>query len=289
MLYLTLAVACSIGLAALFNLAERRQLDRTALLTVNYAAAVILALALQGLEPIPAVPVAFVGLGVTQGVLFIAGFWLFALAIRQAGMGLAAGVMRLSVVIPVLVSWSVWEERPSVLQLIGLGLAGVAFFLVARPASSSTRSGDERASALGTASVLGLLFLAGGMVDVLNKTFSIQYSDAVPTSAFLLLVFGVAFGVGAVLVLRRRLRIGQWPRGEVLGWGALVGVINYASADFFLHAIEVLPAPFVFPANNVAIVLGATFVGWIVWNERIRRINALGLAIALVALVLLTQ
>ncbi|GAB5534749.1 MAG: membrane protein [Rubricoccaceae bacterium] len=287
MLFLGLAVACSIGLAGLFNLAERRQLDRTALLTVNYAAAVGLAVGLQGAQPMSGITAPLVALGVAQGILFIAGFWVFLLAIRQAGMGLAAGVMRLSVVIPVLASWAIWAERPSALQGLGLALGGLAFFLVARPATPAESESGEPTEALRTVVVLGGLFLAGGAVDLLNKTFSIRFSDTVPKPTFLLFVFGVALVVGIGMLLAQGLRTGRWPRGAVFGWGALIGVVNYASADFFLRAVDALPAPFVFPANSVAVVLGATLVGWVVWGERISRTNAIGLAMAVVALVLL--
>ena len=289
MLFLGLAVACSIGLATLFNLAERRQLDRTALLTVNYAAATALAAVLQGEPSLAGISAPLLALGVGQGVLFIAGFWVFALAIREAGMGLAAGVMRLSVVIPVLASWALWGERPSALQLVGLALGGLAFFLVARPASPAESPGDGAAPSARTMLVLGALFLAGGVVDLLSKAFSIEFSDTVPKATFLLLVFGIAFLMGVALMLAQGLRTGRWPRGAVLGWGLLVGIVNYASADFFLRAVDVLPAAFVFPANGIAIVLGATLVGLGVWGERISRTNALGLAIACVALVLLAR
>lgn len=285
MLFLSLAVACSIGLAALFNLAERRQLDRTALLATNYAAAAGLAGGLQGGESMTGVTLPLIGLGVAQGGLFIAGFWVFLLAIRAAGMGLAAGVMRLSVVIPVLASWGLWGERPTVAQFVGLALGGLAFFLIARPAQPEP--GSKSRAAVRTAGVLGLLFLAGGAVDVLNKTFSMAFSDTVAKPAFLLFVFGVAFGMGLVMVLVQGVRTGRWPRGEVLGWGALIGLVNYGSADFFLRAVDVLPAPFVFPVNSVAVVLGAVLVGWVVWGERISRVNALGLGMAVMALVLL--
>ena len=303
MVYLVLAVSCSVGIAALFNLAERRQLDRTALLTVNYAAAALLAVVLQGATPMAGVTLPLVALGVGQGVLFIVGFWLFSVAIRQAGMGLAAGVMRLSVLIPVLASWAIWGEVPSGLQIVGLVLGGVAFFLVARPAAptadpdpaqgSLPRPDAERAPrdgpGVGVAVLLGLLFVSGGAVDVLNKAFSKGFSATVPKPTFLLFVFGVAFAVGLAMVVVQGLRTGQWPRGAVLGWGVVVGLVNYGSADFFLRAVDVLPAPFVFPANSVSIVLGAALVGFLVWGERISRTNALGLALALVALVLLAR
>lgn len=293
MIWLVLAVACSVGIAAIFKAAERRDLDRTALLTVNYAAGAVLAAALQGVGRVGAVSPGLVALGVAQGVLFIGGFWLFALAIREAGMGLAAGVMRLSVVVPVVAAALIWGEAVTALQGAGLALAGAAFFLVARPGPSAAREADtaEATASRGgrTVAVLALLFLAGGLVDVLNKTFAERYAGSVGESLFLLFVFGVAFAVGAAAVGVAGRRTGRWPSREVIAWGVGLGLINYGSADFFLRAIAWAEgrAAFVFPANSVSIVLGAALLGRLVWGERLSRANAVGLALAVVALVLL--
>ena len=297
MLFLALAVSCSLGIAVVFKLAERRDLDRTALLTVNYLAAAVLAVVLQGAEPV--VPSAgLVALGVWQGVLFIAGFWLFSLAIREAGMGLAAGVMRLSVVVPFLASWAIWNEAPTAFQIVGLALAGAAFFLVARPAAEppgklgppadSADLGAEvgEAGAGRTVGILALLFLSGGLVDVNMKLFDEGFSG-VPISAFLLFVFGVAFVVGGVAVVWKGLRTGEWPSAQAWGWGVGLGLINYGSAEFLLRALETLEGVVAFPANSVAIVLGAALIGRVVWRERLSRANVAGLGLAAVALVLL--
>ena len=289
MWFLILAIACSIGIAALFNLAERRQLDRTALLTVNYAAATVLAVGLQGGAPMSGVTLPLIALGVGQGILFVGGFWLFLAAIRRAGMGLAAGVMRLAVVIPVLASWGIWSEQPSLEQLVGLALGGLAFFLVARPAQREAMQSTEVSTEMGTTLLLGLLFLASGAVDVLNKTFAVEFGGSVSEPTFLVFVFGVAFLTGLALLVTQGWQTGQWPHGPVLGWGVLVGLVNYASADLFLRAVEVLPAPFVFPTYSIAIVFGAALVGFVVWHERVSQTNAIGLAIAMAALVLLSR
>lgn len=299
MVFLALAVACSLSIAVLFKLAERRDFDRTALLTVNYAAAAVLAVILQGVEPVGGISAGLVGLGVFQGVLFIAGFWLFSLAIRRAGMGLAAGVMRLSVVVPFVASWLVWGEVPSAFQLVGLALAGVAFFLVARPANeppgklgppasgTGEAGGPEEERAGGTVALLGLLFLSGGLVDVNMKAFQETFAEAAPISTFLLFVFGVAFLVGAVAVGVAGVRTGSWPRGAVIGWGLVLGVVNYGSAEFLLRALVEVPGPVAFPANSVAIVFGAALIGRVVWHEPLSRANVAGLVAAGVALVLL--
>lgn len=284
----------------LFKLAERREFDRTALLTVNYAAAALLAVALQDPGQAESITPGLVALGVGQGVLFIVGFWLFSLAIRLAGMGLAAGVMRLSVVIPVVASWAIWGEMPAPLQFVGLALAAGAFVLVSRPAETATRgpvptpeaepagAPVPEASGAKTAGILALLFLSGGLVDTLMKAFDEGFAATVDKSLFLLFVFGVAFAVGAAVVVATGIRTGEWPARAVWGWGILLGVINYGSADFLLRAVAELSGPVVFPANSVAIVLGAALLGWAIWKERLSRANLAGLGLAVVALACLT-
>jgi drug/metabolite transporter (DMT)-like permease len=300
MLYLALAVTCSLAIAVIFKISEHRGLDRVALLTVNYAVAFVVAVALlatgvgavgEGLALSPGL----LALGVVTGALFIAGFVLFAYAIRVAGISLATGVMRLAVALPFLASWFVWGEVPSPAQVVGLAVAGAAFFLIARrdaPASTAhvvdvAGAGEGHEDRLRVAGVLALLFLAGGVVDIAMKTFDEAFAATNSRALFLLMVFGVAFAIGLVFVVMKGVRTGRWPRGATVAWGVGLGVVNYGSAEFILQAIARLSGPFVFPVNNIALVIGAALIGVWVWGERLSTANRFGLGLAALALVLL--
>jgi drug/metabolite transporter (DMT)-like permease len=215
-------------------------------------------------------------------------------------MSLAIGVMRVSVMIPFLASWLVWAEAPTLAQGTGMALAAVAFFLIARKertpkpvaagggATLSAQSTPMLASVDWRAfGVLGLTFLSGGMVDVSMKLFEEGFGAENSRVLFLLMAFGVAFVIGAVIVGVRGLRRGVWPTGRTVGWGVLLGVINYGSLEFLLRAIEVLPGVFVFPANNIAIMVLAALLGVYLWGEQLSRANRIGLGLAVIALILL--
>ncbi|MFP4227803.1 MAG: hypothetical protein ACLFTE_03140 [Salinivenus sp.] len=311
MLNLAFAVLCSVGIGMIFKHAGRLQLDRTALLTVNYAVAVGVGGALVGLgersvdvglELSPAL----LALSVGTGALLIAGFFILAVATDEAGMSLATGVMRVSVVIPFLASWWIWNEVPSLAQGMGMVLAAVAFFLIAqkerRPEAVPVRSaagpgGEEGGTQSGAASapaidwrafaVLALTFCSGGAVDLSMKTFEEGFGDTNSRVLFLMGAFGVAFLIGAVIVGHRALRHGRWPEGRTVKWGTILGVINYGSLEFLLRAVEVLPGTVVFPANNIAIMVLAAAVGVFFWKEHLSRANRIGIALAVAALVLL--
>ena len=300
MLDLVLAVLCSVSIGMIFKHTGRRGIDRTTLLTVNYAAAVGVAAVLMQFGGRAAGGVswspALVGLAAGVGVLLIAGFFLLSYATDVAGMALAIGVMRVSVVIPFLASWLVWAEVPSVLQGVGMGLAAVAFFLIAQKhrapqpgATGPAGSVRERLRAVdGHAfGVLALTFLAGGGVDLSMKAFEEGFGDGTSRVLFLLLAFGAAFVVGGLVVGVRGLWWGRWPAPAAVGWGLLLGVVNYGSLEFLLRAIAALPGPFVFPANNIAIMILAAALGVAVWKERLTPANRWGLGLASLALVLL--
>ncbi|WP_103028789.1 hypothetical protein [Salinibacter altiplanensis] len=307
MIFLVFAVAGSVAIGMIFKHAGRQQLDRTALLTVNYAAAVVVAVGLLGLggrevEQGLVLSKEVLALGAGAGVVLIAGFFVLAWATEVAGMSLAIGVMRVSVVVPFVASWGIWGEVPTPAQGLGMVLAMGAFFLLAHQrspsdpvpagASPSAETTGMARSVLArvdwfAAGVLALTFCSGGAIDVLMKTFEEDFGAENSRVLFLLLAFGVAFLVGAIIVAYQGLQDGEWPTLRAVGWGVLLGIANYASLEFLLRAIEVLPGPFVFPANNIAIMVIAALLGVTVWGERLSRPNRVGLGLACIALVLL--
>lgn len=306
MLNLALAVVCSVAIGAIFKHTGATEVDRTALLTVNYATAVGVAGFLMwaggrstdaGLVLSPGL----LALGGSVGVLLIAGFFLLSYATEVAGMSLAVGVMRVSAVIPFLASWWVWHEVPSVAQGGGMGLAACAFFLLAQkqrqaepvPAGGADVARDPSAgSVLGRVDwyafgVLALTFIGGGSVDLSMKAFEEHFGAANSQVLFLLLAFGMAFLIGGGIVGARILRGQPWPSLRTVGWGVVLGVANYGSLEFLLRAVAELPGPFVFPANNIAIMVLSAGIGVFGWREQLTAKNKIGMGCAVVALVLL--
>ncbi len=291
MVYLFLSICCSLAIASIFKVNESRSWDRVVLLTANYWVATILAgcvlwsgegLAVGWRTPTPE----FWGLALITGGLFIGTYFVLSWATNVAGMGLATGVMRVSVVIPVIVSWIVWRERPSSPQMIGLILASIAFFCIAARRSSAVEEPSTR-HPIAVFAVLVLLFLSGGVVDTCMKAFDEVFAGRFRETYFLMLVYTVAAAIGTGIAGWRYGRGESLPTRGVVRWGMLLGLCNYGATLFFLRAVARLEAPFVFPANSISIVLGAALIGVYAWKERLSRLNWIGLGLAAVALVLL--
>ncbi|TVR63554.1 MAG: hypothetical protein EA422_09055 [Gemmatimonadales bacterium] len=290
MIFLALAILCSTAIVVVFKLAGPRT-DPLSLVTVNYGAAVLAGLALLpldppdgGLTPSPAL----LALGAGVGLLFVAGFVLLGRAIREAGLSLATATMRLSVAIPFLASWLIWGEVPTPGQGAGLVLAGLAFLLISSPppAESPSPPPESPTRPLLASILLGLLFVVGGVVDTSFKLFEEGFAEENSRALFLLMVFAFAFVAGGTLLLRDIRRGRPGPGGRDVGWGVVLGLVNYGSAAFMLAALREVPGTVAFPVNNVAVVLLALLLGMGFWREPTSRLQRGGLALAVVALLL---
>ncbi len=274
-----------------------------------------------GLTPSPAL----LGLGAGVGLLFVAGFVLLGRAIREAGLSLATATMRLSVAIPFLASWFIWGEVPTAGQGAGLVVAGFAFLLISSPApqgglrgaggpgrpggspTAAEPGGQSRGEVSLTGSavpprplvafvLLALLFVVGGVVDTAFKLFEEEFAEENSRALFLLMVFAFAFLAGSGLLFRsirsERQGRGRWgggrrgPGRRDVGWGIVLGLVNYGSATFMLAALREVPGTVAFPVNNVAVVFLALLLGMGFWREPTSRLQRGGLALAVVALVL---
>ncbi len=283
MLYLLLKVASAVGMGLVLKRADARGLDRLPLVRANYAVAAaigFLATVALGQTRI-STPSLF--LAAATGVLFVAGLLTWARAIQAAGLALSVVAMRTAVVIPLLAAAVIWRERPSLLELIGSGVALLALVLVlsqvARPPLATRHSSFVNSSAL---LWLVLLFLADGLV----MTAALVFRKELPldeTMPFQTVVFVAAFFVSTLLYYLRRPRLSP----ETLEWGALLGAANLGNYLFLVLALSVLPGLVVYPVIAAGEVGLTAAAGVVLWNEKIGNRSWLGIALAIVALVLI--
>ena len=126
------------------------------------------------------------------------------------------------------------------------------------------------------------MFAGFGLIDVLFKRVA---ATGLPLGSALLAVFALALAVGFAM---QRARGARFTLRSALG-GLLLGACNFANILFYLHAHRALPdnPALVFASMNLGVVVLGTLVGVAVFKERLGRINALGLLLALAAIALL--
>ncbi len=278
MLYLLLAVISSALVSIFMRLSETKIKNSIGMLCVNYLMCMALAYAYTGFgTPFPAVEkLGFTGiLGIVNGFLFFAGFFLLQINIQKNGVVLSSTFMKLGLLVSILVSVLFFHEIPNAMQLAGFALAVVAIVLI----HSQKQTGESA----GLKPELLLLLLTGGVTDSMSKVYE-QFGNPDLSEHFLLYTFIAAFFfcAGTTAVQKR-----GFPGLPEILFGLLVGIPNFFSAKFLLRALADISAVIVYPVCSVGTILVVTLAGVLLFQERLERKQWIALALILVALVLL--
>lgn len=213
-------------------------------------------------------------MGVFNGILYLASFVIFNRSIRRNGVVLSTTFMKLGVIVPILQAVFLFGEAPTLLQLIGIAAAITAIVLIRSEKGGQGVKG----------SMLALLFLCicNGMASGMSKVYEV-YGNPALSDQFLQYTFIVALLLCTVLALANRQSI-AWVD---FFFGLLIGIPNYFSARFMLHALNTIPAVVAYPVYSVATIVVVTLTGVLFFKEKLSRRQVIALAVIMAALVLL--
>lgn len=284
MIYLILAIIMSTAVIILFRLFNGYRISNMQAIAINYIIAAVASYSIQGsgLTPseLPALP--WFPMAVIIGVFFVIGFNLFALSSQKAGVAITGVSSRISVLIPTVFGLIFLNEAAGTLKLTGIFLILISFYLIFK---------RDRTIHVDTRYLLFpiLLFLVNGandtMISFSEKTWIKQDNDH--TLLFLSVVFTTsllfAFSMAAYNLVTGKRK----PAWKNLWAGILLGLLNFGSTYYFLRAISVFEVSVVVPVQNVSIVSLSAITGYLAFKERLRGINWVGIAIAVVAIFLI--
>lgn len=276
MIYLLLAILSSAMVSVIMRLSTDKVTGNVSMLAMNYLMCMGVAALYTGVDKLFH-PGAGVGqtlvMGGFNGLLYLLGFVLLQVNVKKNGVVLSATFMKLGLLVPMVMSVCLFGERPELIQIIGFLIAVAAIILINFERGESSM--EFRAGLI-------LLLLAGGGGDAMSKVFE-EVGNPGQSSHFLFYTFVAAFLLCTVLMIRKKERPGK---AELI-YGLLIGIPNYFSARFLLHALESLPAVIAYPTYSVATILAVTMVGLLVFRERLGKRQWTAIFAILVALVLL--
>lgn len=281
-LFIVLSSFCSVLIAHLLKVTEFKKLGTTKVLTVNYVVASLVAF----LSPVGAAEFDFsvdkawpaLVLAVIVGFIFIANFFIYSKSVSKNGVGISVAAMRMSLLIPVLLSTFWYMELMSIRQWIGFVTVIVALFLLLPNKRTMLREPKSAAW------LLILLFLGTGLGDGSLKVFEVDYSSYLTKEQFMGTVFLSATIVGfTAVIIDGDLKF----TGQELYMGILVGIPNLYSAIFLIEALEVMNGAVAYSVVNILTVLGATVLGMIRWGDIVTPAQWAGIAATLFSILLL--
>ena len=103
------------------------------------------------------------------------------------------------------------------------------------------------------------------------------------TMPFQTIIFVAAFAVTSVLYYLRRPRLDP----DTLKWGALLGTANFGNYLFLVLALTVLPGLVVYTVIAAGEVGLLAMAGVVLWKEKVGPSSWLGIALAVIAIVLI--
>lgn len=276
MIALILSVVTGAATSLTMRLSTGRVKNRYSMLAGNYFMCLLLAgYYLWPAAPLPrhdALPLTL-GIGVVNGMIYLAGFMLIQRNTREHGVVLTSVFSRLGILVPTVLSVLLFGEQPTLVQGLGFGLAIAAILLISM--EKGTGLGGVRPALLWMLLVNGS---ADGMAKVYEEVGSADLSEHFLVYTFL---FALLFNLAVVL------HAGERPGLVDLGFGLLIGIPNYFVARFLLQAVAVVPAVIVYPTYSVGSILLVTLAGVLFFREKISRRQAAAIGIILAALVLL--
>ncbi len=282
MLYVFLSICCSVMVSVLFKLARRYHIDILQATTWNFTAAILLLVVinkplvtLQTFSSVFILP--YIALGILLPVLFL----LIAASIRVNGIVLTTIAERLSLFIPLVIAYLLYNKTLNRIELTGIALCMSAILFLIPWKRTTKRSS-------GGGIYLIAIFICLGIILTLFRQIA---QNSIPNSTSLFIVFITAFIVSLIfLVVKIVLKKARfsWPH-VLLGWIMGLAFFGYIIFNLKIHEVLATQPRAAFSALNVGIITLGMMVGLFIFNERLTYLNKAGIFLALIAIIVIAN
>lgn len=284
MIYLILSIVFSVVTVSFFKLFEKYNVQTFPAIVFNYIACVVIGNSISE-NPIVTTPFYeqnWFPYTVILGILFISIFLCIGLTAQKIGVSVSMISAKLSVVIPVTVALFLHNESLDVVKIGGIILSLVAVYFISKKGATQTLKSYQLL-------LPAAVFIGSGLIDTLLNYTERRFippasaGDIVTTVFLLAALLGISYLMFQWFTAKRSLGV-----KEIL-WGLALGIPNYFSMYFLVltlqHAGE---ASQVFPINNIGIALMSTLASVVFFKEKMNSLNWIGVALAVVAIALLS-
>jgi len=279
MWFVILSVICSVTVGIFLKVAKRFQLNIFQIITFNYFSALLLTYFTYQPNLVieqKSVPYA---LFISLAFLLPIVFFIQAKSIKLTGIVKTDIAQRLSLFIPLIASYYLFNEIFSSLKIIGFVVGFSAIFFTLNKKSESKSNNW----------VYPLLVLLGfGIIDILFKKVAVFKEFSFTTSLFLIFcgafIVSILFLIGKIIVQKEKLEM-----KNVL-WGLALGILNFGNILFYLKAHKALaenPST-VFAGMNMGVIILGSLAGILLFKEKMTKWNYFGVLLAIISIIIIT-
>ena len=286
MIYLLLSILASTIIFIIFKLFEKFQINIFQAIVVNYCIAFTTGiLSYNGTITISQLPnLDWFYYTLILGALFIIVFNLMAITTQKSGLSVVSVATKMSVVVPVLFGLLYYNESLGTVKLIGIAIALIAVYLT----SNKSKQGitvNRKSIVLPI-----LVFIGSGIIDTSIKFLEDTYVANNDVPLFSAIIFLAAAIIGFIFIIIQIIRGSFNFEFKNIIAGICLGVPNYFSIYFLVKTLrsDILESSGIFAINNVSIVALSTFAGIFIFKEKLIKKNWIGIALAILSIVLIS-
>lgn len=216
------------------------------------------------------------------GGLFILVFNILGKTSQENGVSVASVSSKMSMIIPILFGIFFFKETITFQKIIGICLALIAVYFTSKKESGSIEIKNFILPIL--------LFFGAGIIDTSMNYMQHTHLEKNEVALFSATTFLSAFFFGIVLSLIKAMKGTFKFEGKNSIGGLFLGIPNYFSLFFLIKALQNkdLESATVFTLINIGVILLSTFFGILLFKERLIKQNYLGIALAIIAVILVT-
>lgn len=281
MISLLLSISLSVLTVCFFKLFERYRVHTFQAIIANYATCVLVgnllspeAIITRTFWSDPWFPYAFI-----LGFVFISVFYSIGLTSQKMGVSVSMVAAKLSVVIPVTVAVLFHGEGLNIFKVAGILLSLVSVYLISKKSDIQVQAGTKMLWVLPL-----IVFVGSGVIDATLKFMQHRFIPPSDAGDMVSTIFLVALGIGSIVLLIRKEKL----QLKSLWWGIALGVPNYFCMYFLVKTLEQFDATFIFPVNNIGIVICSTLVSLLFFGEKLSRFNWIGFTLAIVSILIIS-
>jgi drug/metabolite transporter (DMT)-like permease len=287
MIFMALAIVASGLIPVVFRAFHDWRIDVARAIPVNYLICVLVGGVWggQALDMHALRSQSWIGLALAQGIILAVNFFLLAFTAQRAGVSIAALASRLSVAIPSILAFIIYDDSLSMAKALGLAAALLSLYLCTTSARGHPAPGPWWVRLLPV-----LVFLTFGCYFTIIKYAQAHYLDESTYHAYVRSGFLFAFLASVAMCARRMLARSGLSVNDLLG-GTLLGIINYIAVYALVKmlALDGWQSSQLYPVYSVGVVGVSTMLALIFFRERLSRQKTLGLMIGVIAVAILNR
>ncbi len=225
---------------------------------------------------------------ILMGLSFVSIFNLIALTVQKSGLAVASVASKLSLIIPFLFSIWLYHDEAPLVKILGVILALVAVVLTLYP-SAPVQDAGGKSRRLQRILLPVVVFITTGLLDTMIKYVESSFIHPANHNQYLIVTFFIAF-FGGFLGMIFQLASGKAKfQPKAILAGIAIGIPNYFSIWFLVKVLAAYKenSSVILPVNNMGIVLFSAIVAWLLFREKLSKLNWAGIALSIIAILLI--